>query len=549
MTSPLTALTTTGSAAIMRMHYQRLGGEREDFCMTSEITPGCGRIEVARSGSRLSRRTLLRRAGSIAVGLPAIGVLAACGGAAEVAASTSAATTATSAVAATASITSTSASGTAANSPTTESAATSASSTGVSAQTGVVSKAQGTLRLFDYDSQPSEAPKQDLLKQFTQQTGYQVELDPDIPGAFEEKLLVQVASGSAPDVTKAYGDPLFTLIDRDAIVDISAQVARDVSKAEIADWLPSQYHMFFDKGHQYALPKYCSSHVYFGNKALFRQAGVDFPTAKTTWDQLRSAGASLTKKQGETYTQFALNNGMANLSGFLSQIVWSWGGEVVDPNDNSKCLLDQPAALDALQYVQDLIWKDHIAPQPNDVKALGSDLFGNAKFATEESGSSSLRDLRLQHPQLELDFFPNPLGPTGKTANYHTTDCYALLKGSASKNTDGAWQLLRFVTQPAWARMLIQVEQMQPARQSLAKEWLASVRSLTPTLQTANLEVFVTALAQARPQLRFANDPKALAILNPVIDAVYNKNTSTARTAFAQAAPQVTAALKAASSS
>jgi hypothetical protein len=90
---------------------------------------------------------------------------------------------------------------------------------------------------------------------------------------------------------------------------------------------------------------------------------------------------------------------------------------------------------------------------------------------------------------------------------------------------------------------------MQPARQSLAKEWLASVRALTPTLQTANLEVFLTALAQARPQLRFSSDPKALAILNPVIDAVYNKNTSTARTAFAQAAPQVTAALKAASSS
>jgi hypothetical protein len=44
--------------------------------------------------------------------------------------------------------------------------------------------------------------------------------------------------------------------------------------------------------------------------------------------------------------------------------------------------------------------------------------------------------------------------PDGKTANYHTTDCYALLKGSASKNADGAWQLLRFATQPAWARML-----------------------------------------------------------------------------------------------
>jgi len=419
----------------------------------------------------------------------------------------------------------------------------------VAANVGTVTKSQGTLRLFDYDSQPSEAPKQDLLKQFTQQTGFQVELDPNIPGAFDQKLLVQVASGSAPDVTKAYGDPLFSLVAGGGIADITPLVARDISTAEIDDFLPSQYQMFIDKGHQYALPKYVSSHLYFGNKAMFRQAGLSFPTATTTWDQFVAMGGSLTKKQGAAYSQFALSSGMANLSGFLSQIVWSWGGEVVDPKDNSICLLDQPAALDALQYVQDLIWKQHIAPQPTEVTALGKDAFGNARFATEESGSASLRDLRLNHPQMELDFFLNPLGPTGTTANYHTTDCYAMLKGSQSKNTDGAWQLLRFVTAPTWERMLIEQEQMQPARQSLAKEWLASVRSVTPTLQSANLEAFLTALTQARPQLRFSNGPKALAILNPVIDAVYNKNTTPARTAFTQAAPQVTAALKAASTS
>jgi multiple sugar transport system substrate-binding protein len=490
-------------------------------------------------GRACTRRHVLGALGHAGGGV-AVLLLAACGGAPGVGSTTVATTSAAGTLAApTAPSSATSA---------VTSAASVATSQTVAAQTGAVSKGQGSLRLFDYDSQPSEAPKQDLLKQFTQQTGFQVELDPNIPGAFDQKLLVQVASGSAPDVTKAYGDPLFTLVDRGGIADITALVARDVSKAEIDDFLPSQYHMFIDKGHQYALPKYVSGHVYFGNKALFRQAGLTFPTATTTWDQFAGMGATLTKKQGATYSQFALSSGMANLSGFLSQLVWSWGGEVVDPKDNSICLLDQPPALDALQYVQDLIWKQHIAPQPGEVTALGKDAFGNAKFATEESGSASLRDLRLQHPQLELDFFPNPLGPTGKTANYHTTDCYAMLKGSQSKNTDGAWQLLRFVTAPAWERLLIQVEQMQPARQSLAKEWLSSVRSVTPTLQQANLEVFLTALAQARPQLRFSDDPKALAILNPVIDAVYNKNTTPARTAFAQAAPQVTAALKGAKS-
>lgn len=495
-------------------------------------------------GSRLAGHLLTRRQALGALGYSSAGMvvllLAACGGATAAGSSTSAA--------ATSAAPSTRAAATTATSMTLAAARSTVAtpSQTVAAQSSAVSKGQGTLRLFDYDSQPSEAPKQDLLKQFTQQAGFQVELDPNIPGAFDQKLLVQVASGSAPDVTKAYGDPLFTLVDRGGIADITALVARDISKAEIDDFLPSQYQMFMDKGHQYALPKYVSGHVYFGNRALFRQAGLSFPTAKTTWDQFTGMGATLTKKQGATYSQFALSSGMANLSGFLSQIVWSWGGEVVDPKDNSICLLDQPPALDALQYVQDLIWKQHIAPQPAEVTAAGKDAFGHAKFATEESGSASLRDLRLKFPQMELDFFPNPLGPTGKTANYHTTDCYAMLKGNQSKNPDGAWQLLRFVTAPAWERLLIQVEQMQPARQSLAKEWLSSVRSVTPTLAKANLEVFLAALAQARPQLRFSNDPKALAILNPVIDAVYNKNTTPARTAFAQAAPQVTAALKAA---
>jgi hypothetical protein len=194
--------------------------------------------------------------------------------------------------------------------------------------------------------------------------------------------------------------------------------------------------------------------------------------------------------------------------------------------------------------MQDLIWKDHVSPQPADLKQFptGGFLFSDSHTATNRNGSWEIQNWHKKGPKGEWDVFANPLGPTGKRFTFHTTDTYAAFKGS--KSADATWQLLRYVTGLDWGRMLIQASQLQPAHLSLAPDWIKGVQAAVPESANAKLDVFVKGFDYARPQVAFSNDPKANALLDPVLDAVYNKNTMTARQGFAEVAPRVTAALQ-----
>lgn len=402
-----------------------------------------------------------------------------------------------------------------------------------------------TLRLYDGASGTLVTPYAETLAQFTAKTGIKVESDPPISGKWNEQLLTQVSAGTAPDVSVGYGDELFSFIDNDAAVDVTARIAKDVTKADVDDWLPSQYGMFRRNGKQYALPKYCGTSCFYGNLELYKQAGVALSDDKTTWTQFRDRLVTLTKTEGGRITQFGLDTGTGHLGYVLAWMVWSWGGEVTDPKDDAKCLLDQPAALEALQFAQDLIWKHHVAPRPDEVTALGPGrLFSRSLAATNRNGSWLITPWQQDNPELRWDAFANPLGPTGKRFTFHTTDAYLMFKSTASQAPDAAWQLLRFVSGTDWGRMLIRERQLQPARRSLGPEWVKTSKEKAPAAKDANLDVFIKAFDYARPQHSFSNNPKAYEILTPVLDSVFNKNEVSATQAFKEAAPKVTALLQ-----
>ena len=67
--------------------------------------------------------------------------------------------------------------------------------------------------------------------------------------------------------------------------------------------------------------------------------------------------------------------------GWTPTFVRANGGVMVDPNDDTRCLLDQPAALGALQWHRDRTFKDHIAMPFPELPGTG----GNTARITERS--------------------------------------------------------------------------------------------------------------------------------------------------------------------
>ena len=404
-----------------------------------------------------------------------------------------------------------------------------------------------TVRLYVGLTPQLTAPYVEALRPFTERTGIKVELEPAVgSGPYEVALLTQVAAGAAPDVSNCFGDPLYFFVDNNAAEDLTQRIAKDVPKAEAEDWLPSQLASFQRGGKQYALPKYCGTSALYGNTELYKQAGVPFPDARTAWPQFRDRLAALTKTEGGQTLPFGLTaNSYAHLGYVLAPLVWAWGGEVTDPKDDTKCLLDQPAALDALQFWQDLRWKQHVVPRPDEAAAQGAGSpFAKGYGANERNGSWLITTYQAENPALAWDAFPHPLGPAGARTTFHTTDGYVMLKNTSSKAPEAAWQLLRYVSGLDWGRMLIRERQRQPARRSLAPEWVQTTKDVAPAARGANLEVFVQAFEYARPQHSFANNPKAYEVLDPVLQAVYERNEVPASQAFKEAAPKVTQLLQ-----
>jgi multiple sugar transport system substrate-binding protein len=112
------------------------------------------------------------------------------------------------------------------------------------------------------------------------------------------------------------------------------------------------------------------------NKDIFDAAGVPYPPAKASeawsWDQFVGYAKKLTKdRNGKTADQAGFDPTAIDTYG-ISFPTW-WGGYLpfiysnggrFASEDGKTLLLNQPAAVEALQKLQDLIYKDHVAPTP-----------------------------------------------------------------------------------------------------------------------------------------------------------------------------------------
>ena len=101
----------------------------------------------------------------------------------------------------------------------------------------------------------------------------------------------------------------------------------------------------------YATPVGADTSVLFYNKDLFDAAGLDYPTADTTWDELADMAQKLTQRDADGVPTVV---GLDGLTGNWQNILYSMGGKVVDDMNNpTKVVFDSPEALQMLNWIND----------------------------------------------------------------------------------------------------------------------------------------------------------------------------------------------------
>jgi len=178
-----------------------------------------------------------------------------------------------------------------------------------------------------------------------------------------DKLAVMVAGGEAPDIgkipteggrlmaAKRITTPLDGLIEASPELD---DYFEDVS--------PKLAEVFVYQGKTYGLPyAYNNMMVWFNTKRL-EEEGLDVPPADWTFSDFLTYAQALTKKDGDRTTHYGcsfwtsafglcpwlMNNGLEGMM----------GGPALD-----QPLMTDPAFVEVIQYLHDLIYKHEVAPR------------------------------------------------------------------------------------------------------------------------------------------------------------------------------------------
>jgi multiple sugar transport system substrate-binding protein len=196
---------------------------------------------------------------------------------------------------------------------------------------------------------------------------------------------------------------------------------------------------------------------------MFDKAGVALPTEEWDWNDVLEAAQQLTNDTGDPEST---EWGIASLTprDRIWPRIWDYGGSVLD-DEYSTCLLAEPEAMQALQWVYDTIWVHKVQPQTLPTHAVNPFLTGRiAMFGCGSWVPSSFKDAEFEWevahwPRSEVD------GARNAQAN---ADGFSAFQ--ASKNPDAAWTFLNFLVGPdqpgatMWAGMFSSI----PAVKELA---------------------------------------------------------------------------------
>jgi multiple sugar transport system substrate-binding protein len=268
-----------------------------------------------------------------------------------------------------------------------------------------------------------------------------------IPNGYEdvaegyEKVMTQAAGAVAADVymfeTK-YMQSFASLgffVPLDDYVTVSPVVSEEKYFAQ--DW----EEMFWG-GRQMLAPFDNSPATIWYNKDIFDEAGVDYPPDQFGgWDWMGFLDTAIKLTQGEGAERIFGWTGERRWVYFLPW-VWSNGGWILN-EEKTKCVINMPETVEALQWAADLIHEHKIQPLAAELTQGGnSAMFYMGRAAMAQKGTWWAIDLKAQEG-LNWNVAPMPDGAAGVWTR-NPLDAWGVWNGSQHK--DAAWQFVEFLS-------------------------------------------------------------------------------------------------------
>ena len=341
-----------------------------------------------------------------------------------------------------------------------------------------------------------------------------------------DKLQTGLAGGAAPDVFAMDGPLGPDYQTRDVLLDLTPYIqgeSYDLGQLDanaVKDFTTAD-------GAQFGLPRDLNVIALYYNKTMFDAASIAYPDGTWDWAKLVEVAKQLTKDTNGDGTpdQWGVYTETTDMENAWSSFVWQAGGDILSA-DGTKSALDTDQAAQGIQFLQDLIWKDKVSPDPA-IFAETGDAFEQGKAAMEINGSW----LVATHEAAGLQFgiAPLPKGPASQATSVNPTGA-VVYKGT--KSPDAAWALVKYLASPVAQEKIMALKASVPVNKQILSTTYASAFD--------GAQVFADALGYAhlKPSFKGYNDFNTT-LQTELDENVFNAPNKTAKEAIAAVNPQL----------
>ncbi len=311
-----------------------------------------------------------------------------------------------------------------------------------------------------------------------------------VPGnVYVRKLITMHAGGTPPDVFYLNEKFVPAYAKKNILEPLNKWIEQDTN-FNINDYFKQAVDTVTVDGKIYQLPVFFSPVVLYYNKSMFDSKGVPYPNRDWKWEDLLKAALKLTKS--DTKKVEDMRYGFLVLPWFSRWPMWVWqnGGDIFN-SDFTRCLLNQPPAVEAITFLHDLIYKHHVSPTVTQSEEMGADeLFVNGNLAMIMSTRFQIARYRTIRA-FKWDVAEPPYKKQRATILAVGGNCVS----SHSKHKKLAWEFAKFLASEEAQIEMCKLQNLVPTLKKVAN----SEHFITPKIPPEHDEVFIKALEYARP--------------------------------------------------
>jgi ABC-type glycerol-3-phosphate transport system substrate-binding protein len=261
-------------------------------------------------------------------------------------------------------------------------------------------------------------------------------------GNFDEKYQTLIAAGQQPDVFFSSNAGFKYYVARGVTVFLDDLARKDRDFRE-SDYEPYWMELVKYKKRLAALPYDPGAFVNYVNKNHFQKAGLRSWDTRSpvTWEEVLEACRRLVAGSGGDTTQWAIE---ADFGRAWWQIPRQWGVLDVYEGDDHKLKLDDPQALQALQWLADLRARHRVAKPAGAAGTPFTFQAGNLSIQTQGVQVVGFGTYRALED--DWDWVPLPTFQGKKRVGMALAS--PTIMGATTRSKDASWALMKFLAGP-----------------------------------------------------------------------------------------------------